>query len=237
MNPGTKLLAAVLALVGTDVSNGPGSTVIPTLGNVLDVVATVDGGFISGTDVAFDGAPTVGPDAKSFGAPGFYHGDDSPDNWCGAFLDFDVTANLLQPRTPGEANSPCYIVDYGAGCAGNGGFTPRLQARDDTAAGGTMEFSIYEADGGAIAVVLIAFSATETSISPVCDLLVGPAPVFPISLALGGTPGNAGEGELTVSSMIPATAGAGTVFLQAFCSDVTKPEGFTASNAVALTIH
>lgn len=229
--------SAVTALLGTNVMTGPGTTVIPALGTLLDIVAVVDGGFLTGTDSVFDGAPTVGPDAKSFTPPGFYLGDDMPGTWCGAFLDFDLALNQLQPRTPGEPNSPCYIVDYGAGCSGNGGFTPRLQARADTAAGGTMEFSVFDAEGGALAVVLVGFSATDTPISPACNLLVGPAPIFPFTLPLGGNAGVAGEGDLTVSYTIPVTAGAGTVFFQAFCADGTKPEGFAASNGVALTIH
>ncbi|MCP3915857.1 MAG: hypothetical protein GY711_09895 [bacterium] len=95
------------ALLGTDVSNGPNTTVIPGLANVADLVAMIDQGVFAGTDVVYDGAIAIGPDANFFPA-GIYRGLDAPNDWCGgSFLDFDDVGNANQPRTPGGPNVPC----------------------------------------------------------------------------------------------------------------------------------
>ena len=100
---------AIAALLGTDVSNGPDTTVLPSLGVVRDLVAIVDDDFtlFAGGDVVFDDAIWLGADGPFLPA-GVYRGDDGPNPWCGAsFLDFDWVANADQPRTPDAANGPC----------------------------------------------------------------------------------------------------------------------------------
>ncbi len=100
-NPG-----AISGLLGTDVSNGPNTTVIPNMSTVLDLVAMVDGGFPA-TDTVYDGATPIGPDGSFFPA-GIYRGADFPNGWCGAsFLDFDPAVNTTEPSTAGAQNSVC----------------------------------------------------------------------------------------------------------------------------------
>lgn len=99
--------AAVAALVGTSVKTGPGTTSIPTLGTILDIVAMVDSGYPA-TDEVFDGAVPYGPDATFF-PPGIYRNADYPRDWCTNFLEFDLdaVAEPFAPTTAGSLNAPC----------------------------------------------------------------------------------------------------------------------------------
>lgn len=97
-------VGAIAALLATDISTGPNTTMIPSLSTIVDSVAMFDG---TATDVVYDGATVVGPDGSFFPA-GIFRGSDFPSPWCTfAFLDFDDVANSSEPRTPGAANGVC----------------------------------------------------------------------------------------------------------------------------------
>lgn len=98
--------AAVSALVGTSVKIAAGTTSIPTLGTVLDVVAIIDSGYPA-TDEIFDGASPIGPDGTFF-PPGIYRDADYPRVWSTSLLEFDVdaVADPYAPRTAGSLNPP-----------------------------------------------------------------------------------------------------------------------------------
>lgn len=99
-------------LLGTDVSTGVSTTVIPSEANVLDLIAQADGGYPA-TDRIFDGAQVMGPDG--FDSPaGFFRGSEAPNPWCNHYLDPDNFFNSNLPRTPGGANIICCQTDLGS---------------------------------------------------------------------------------------------------------------------------
>jgi hypothetical protein len=96
--------AGITALVGTDI-DGDADLVTDIvqlgLGEIVDCVAMIDGGFGSG-DFVYDG-----PDG-TFLPAGIYRNGDFPGSWCSrVFLDFDDVTNLSEPRTVGATNSTC----------------------------------------------------------------------------------------------------------------------------------
>ncbi len=98
--------AAVDALLGDNVSNGDGTTSLPGMGTLLDIVGVQDDDF--STDETYDGALTLGPDGSNVPA-GIYRSHvnvtDGPNYWGESdFLDFDDVAGTNMPQTPGEAN-------------------------------------------------------------------------------------------------------------------------------------
>lgn len=104
-------VGALLAAVGTNVDPDLDLvTTIPTLAEVLDIIAMVDTGA---SDQVYDGARALGPDGSNFPA-GIFRGNDSKDDWCNNFLDFDPAINLRQTRTPGNPNVLCCHPDQGA---------------------------------------------------------------------------------------------------------------------------
>ena len=111
-------VATLLAAVGTNVDpEGDGTTTIPTMGTIIDMVGMVDTGITAVTpDMVHDGAGYVGPDGTFFPA-GIYRDGDWPNSWCSqSFLDFDDVANAAQPRTPGSTNSPCATAETVSYC-------------------------------------------------------------------------------------------------------------------------
>lgn len=94
--------AAVDALLGDNVSNGDGTTSLPGMGTLLDIVGVRDDDF--STDETYDGALTIGPDGSNVPA-GIYRSTDAPNYWGESdFLDFDDVAGTNMIQTPGEAN-------------------------------------------------------------------------------------------------------------------------------------
>jgi hypothetical protein len=113
-------IAVLAGFLGTNVAAGgsgtSGTTLLPALTTLVDVVALIDTGVAGGTDTVYDVVWIVGPDGDFFPS-GIFRKDDFPNDWCtGNFLDFDNVANMTQPRTPGASNSPaqclneCFLV-------------------------------------------------------------------------------------------------------------------------------
>lgn len=104
--------SAVQALVGTSVALGGTTSIVPTLGTILDSVAVTTGECISTciptpADTTYDGAQVIGPDFM-FTPAGIYRGEDYPNGWCTFdYLDFDVQFNVTMPSTPGFKNFLC----------------------------------------------------------------------------------------------------------------------------------
>jgi hypothetical protein len=113
--------AAIQALVGTDVSNGAGSTTtsLPTLTTIIDSAALADSGITSG-DITYDGAPVFGPDGTFFPS-GIYRCGDAPFGWSTLFLNFDPASTGGVPITPGSPNQACGTTPTGVPfCFGDG---------------------------------------------------------------------------------------------------------------------
>lgn len=160
-------VAAVSALLGTDVRTDPllTTTVIPTLGTVLDSVALIDG---DAGDLVFDGAVTYGPDG-SFLPAGIFRGYDAPNNWCpNIFLDFDDVANLAEVRTPGGQNVNCdsAINEYCVAQVNSQGCTPLLSVSGAPSATLGSNFQIGASQLRSNSFALLIYSTTGGAATP-----------------------------------------------------------------------
>ncbi|MFG0315706.1 MAG: lamin tail domain-containing protein [Planctomycetota bacterium JB042] len=219
--------AAVAALQGTDVSTGADTTLISTLGTIIDIVAVMDGGVETAGDVAFDGAPVLGPDAASFMPGGVYRDPTFYGDWCDGFLDFDPLGNA-QPNTPGAHNAPCFIDSYGAGCVGSNGLVPRLQMTGNQVAGGTAGIGVYNGLPNELAILALSADSAETPVGS-CTLLVAlPAVFFPVTLDANGS--------FSISATVPAIVEDGELFVQALTNDPAAADGYATSNGVSFEI-
>jgi len=125
-------------------------------------------------------------------------------------------------------------TSYGSGCAGAGGFTPKLAITGCPELGKVVSLSINDGLGGAPSLVFVSFAAASVPIGGGCELLVQPTPLaLPIPLG-GAGPGN---GSATLVGPIPLASPIVDVFLQAFVGDNSNPAGFTASNGVKMAIQ
>ncbi len=218
---------AVAALQGTDVSTGADTTLIPTLGTLIDLIAVMDGGVETAGDVAFDGAIVRGPDGASFMPGGVFRDPTFYGDWCDGFLDFDPVGNA-QPNTPGAHNPDCFIENYGAGCVGSNGIVPRLQESGENMAGTTADVGVYNGIPNEMGIFIISLDADEQPFGS-CDLLVSlPGALVPFVLD--------GNGHWQVSATVPTLADDTEFFCQAFLSDPGSAEGATSTNAVVFEV-
>ncbi len=132
--------------------------------------------------------------------------------------------------------SPCgTVLAYGCGCPGSGGFTPSLSAYGCLARGAGVSVEITGGLGGAFAFL---FFGTQTAALPAggaCFVNVSPA-MGPI--LLGKLYHTApGAGHLTVETIVPWSACAGTIMIQAFIQDTVGAPGFSNTNGLQLTIQ
>ncbi len=177
--------AAITALVGTTVDNGGGTTILPTMGTILDLVGMTDGGA---TDQVFDGAPVRGPDGTFFPA-GIFRCGDWPGDWSSLFLDFDDVANANQPRTPGAMNVDVGCEPGTAYCNGDGSGTPCPAGNNNDGSLGVAGCANTNNGGGG---TLRATGSTATSV----DLVAGnvqpgqPGLFFQADNAINGGLGN-----------------------------------------------
>ncbi len=126
------------------------------------------------------------------------------------------------------------IAAYGTACPGSGGFAPSLSLSGCATPGGTLDFSIANANGaGGAAVVLVSVVQGSGPLGGGCTLLIGPA-LLAVTLPLLGVGPGAGGIQFPVTLPIPSALG--TIKMQAFCQDPALFIGFTATNGVSLTI-
>lgn len=139
------------------------------------------------------------------------------------------------------SSCPTPPTHYGPASAGTGGVTPKLGHRGEPKVGNSLfELQLADVVGGANALFLL--GAADPAGTPVgwgTFLLDGNLPVIasPV-VALGGTPGNAGEGFLTLLAPIPANnslAGA-AVSLQLVALDVQSVGALSHSSGFTITI-
>lgn len=134
-----------------------------------------------------------------------------------------------------DAFPPCTLVsDYGAGCAGAGGFVPSLAFNGCPAPSASISVDIAGGVGGAMAAILLGSGQGSTPIGAGCDLLLtGVSPVT-ILVPLGGA-GN-GNGNVSIATTLPASLPSGSFTMQAFCADGTTGIGFTVTNGVLVNL-
>jgi WD40 repeat protein len=126
------------------------------------------------------------------------------------------------------------IETYGVGCPGSGGFVPALGASGCATAGGALTLSISGGLGGANAFLLLGLGQGSLPLKG-CTLLVNPLLPVMVSLTLPGS--GAGNGALTLPSILPTNLPDGIITLQAWVHDAGAAKGFASSNGVQLTIE
>lgn len=112
------------------------------------------------------------------------------------------TATLVEAQ--GSGCDGQYTV-YGAGLAGSGGFVPTLAGTNCPEIGKAITLEIAKVRGGAIGALLL--GTTQASLPfKGGQLLVAPILVT-LNLLVGGTPGAAGAGSLSLPVLLPNDAG------------------------------
>lgn len=128
------------------------------------------------------------------------------------------------------------IAPYGQGCAGSGGKVPTLGVAGCPTPNGVVTLKVGNAKPQSLAIVLLGFAQTNIPLSGGCSLLIAPT-LAAINLPLAGTVGVEGSGAVSVPAHMPGTAPIGTTFkLQAFVGDNANPWGYSATNAISLSI-
>jgi hypothetical protein len=130
-------------------------------------------------------------------------------------------------------DSGCF--PYGVGCAGSGGFTPRISSQGCPHLGQNFDFAITRGLGGALVSLFAGSSQGNLPLGGGCSFLVSPVlpPLFTVPLSGSG----AGNGSLALSVAVPPTLPAGiSIALQAIVHDPAGPIAAAVSNGLALVV-
>ena len=126
------------------------------------------------------------------------------------------------------------VESYGFGCAGSGGFTPRLSLSGCPERGSSVVLRIDQALGGAPAVITFGRDRATQPLPYGCVLRVGNRIFTTDVLMLSGT--GAGQGFLDLPVTIPPSLPPGTYTIQAFNTDPNAPGSAASTNALELLI-
>ncbi|MFG0319009.1 MAG: FG-GAP repeat domain-containing protein, partial [Planctomycetota bacterium JB042] len=137
----------------------------------------------------------------------------------------NVTVSLARPVD--------WWTAVGAGCPGDGGFTPSLQIPVCHDPKQQLGVTITGAAGGAAALLLVGPTSPSTPIgSSPCALHVAPVVVVPVPL--GGT--GPGTGAASLLFAVPPVVSGVPFALQAAAADAHAPPGFTTTNALSFLL-
>jgi len=127
-------------------------------------------------------------------------------------------------------------IAYGAGLAGKGGFVPRLSGAGCDNIGGSITITLDHAVGSANATLFIGLSKTSVPFKG-GSFLVGNV-LLSLGLGLGGPPGVAGAGALTLPAALPndPLLQGVSVFLQAGSQDPAAVKGVSLTQGLELEI-
>lgn len=127
------------------------------------------------------------------------------------------------------------ITAYGFGCQGSGDFLPVLSATGCAEASKTLSLDLDYGLGGSVAVLVFGAQRALTMLPNGCALRVDPllliSPPIPLT---GSAPG---EGSFKVPLVIPATATAGSLTMQALIFDRSAAFGWSMSNGLEVTLR
>lgn len=140
-----------------------------------------------------------------------------------------ATGNLDPPASGG-------FVTYGSGTPGSGAIVPTLALSGSSTIGEDVTLTIGDGLGGTTALAVMGFARDHTPYAG-GELLVA-APWITFTLPLDGTPGLAGDGDISVSDTIPADpALIGTLLdFQALIADPAAAKKFALTNGAELSI-
>lgn len=142
----------------------------------------------------------------------------------------------IAPAMVDIENGPCdgSAIAYGTGCAGSGGFVPRLQLHGCPVVGNTVLLEVDQALGGSVALLFFGATTASFPLGGGCTYYLAPvlAPFAALPL-LGSGPG---DGSLVISGGIPAGA-ANTLFtMQAIVLDSGSPIGGATTNGIQVSV-
>lgn len=169
-----------------------------------------------------------------------FHGD-TPTSYYGSGIDLvgDLNGDGKPEIIVGQngvariLGQPCAAAEhYGQGCPGSGGHTPRLVVHGCPTAGFDVTLDVFDALGGAGALLLFGAQKAQVPAFGSCDLLVAPLLSAGVPLLLSGA--GPAVGVFTASGTLPASASGLTVAAQVFVADIGAPSGVAATNGVRL---
>ncbi len=161
------------------------------------------------------------------GGDRFFDAPGAPDTGSGTAPIVDIGA-LEGPSNP-------FVVAYGNGCPGAGGFTPVVSFTGFPASGNPIVLGIDLALGGSTAVVLFGAQQTTVPIGAGCSLHVAPVLPLQLTIPLGGSgPGN---GSAILPAVVPPGAAGAVLTMQAFVADASSPTGFSTSSGLEVTFQ
>jgi hypothetical protein len=155
--------------------------------------------------------------------------------------DVDVFTGLANLQAPGawpalvgaDREGPHCWYTYGAGCAGQGGFAPRLALAGCAAGGGSLVVQLQDAPGGAPFVILLGFEEAAIPLGNGCSLHLE----YLMPTLLGGFASGENPGEGRFDFAIPLLHGTrGFCNAQGFVLDPSAPGWFTTTNALSLRV-
>ena len=127
------------------------------------------------------------------------------------------------------------LLAYGSGCPGSGGFTPSLSIGACATPGGPVDLLVNQGLGGALCLLFVSPPVLPLTLPWGCVSWVNLSGLFFALPLQGSAPG---LGWAKVVGDVPMGIPNGTaVVLQAFVHDGGAPHGFSASNAVQLTVY
>lgn len=122
-------------------------------------------------------------------------------------------------------------VGFGHGCAGSGGFTPRIALVGIPCVGNVVGFELRDGLGGSFALVFLGAGETVMPITGGCDLLIAPLLPYAFAIPLSGI--GAGQGKVAVTTFLPPSIDGAELTLQAFVAEPTLAGGASASAGLA----
>jgi hypothetical protein len=156
-------------------------------------------------------------------------------------VDADGDLDLIGPRIirnpAAQEPENGQRTQYGQGSLGLGALTPLIGASGTLRVGETPSLTISSAPGGALAAIALGAERAEIPNSPRPGMTRYVDPVlFTLLVPLGGTPGQAGEGRLSLPfAATPALAGR-SFFFQAWVRDPSVAGQLTHSNGLELRV-
>jgi probable HAF family extracellular repeat protein len=124
---------------------------------------------------------------------------------------------------------------YGTGCAGSGGFTPRLFCSGWAEPGGAIALAVVNGFGGALGALLLGSGSGVLPIAPGCDLQILPLLAPRAFFTLGGA--GAGAGQWNLSGVLPPGSAGANFHLQAVLQDPGAPGGLTVTAPLLLEVR
>ncbi len=189
--------------------------------DTIAVVSTNSGGMTGDSGLSFQGRSSLSYD--------------------GRYVAFTNSSGNLAPGDSGNQDvfrrdSSCggSATAYGNGCPGSNSLTPVLLVAGCPSPGQWLTLAVSKGKPGGSASLLLGTGTASLPTQNGCNLLVSPLLPFVIPLPL--STGGVFPGSVYVPALLPASAPATTIYLQAFLPDAGVPQGYSNTNGVMLTI-